>query len=1214
MTDQNDKNDTQKSSTPSNGGGIHDNTAPVGVGSHIAQASGSGAHASVTHTEHHHYADDQYDVRGLENPYLGLAAFTYDEREKYAGRERVVAHAVDLLTTPGDQRTLLFITGASGSGKSSFAQAGLLPALEQHYQQRHHTVRHTVFRPSKQPVAMLADALLQLGMPAVKLNASPATLYEHIQVHTPDQAINVIVIDQFEELFTQSESGQRDTFFTLLTTLPSFGDLHIHLVATIRADYLPELFAHKALYDEAKRGIDLRVMTEDELKQAIQHPVQQYPDAKGKHFESALLDKLATDAAGNAAYLPLLQVTLDDLWKRGWLKLSAYGTLTDAIQQRAEQVYTWRDFDGVQQECRTHEEQVLLLDLLLDFVVSGSGSDDAAHRDVRRRRPLVALQSDDPQRARLIDDLVRARLLSTSRQPSAAGEEEVVDIIHESLLSRWERLKEAIDAKREMLQQREHFEQALREWLKHGRDAKYLLMGVRLSEAQALNDRGDVALRTAEAQDLLWRSAKQQEAREHQLRTTLNRSESQRLAFAAREQFHDFPEVALLLAEQAVSRHHSAETEQALRDLLTRVQWQPIVCSGHQRQVIHATFAPDSQSVLTASADGTVRLWDSYGTGIRDFSGHEGVVWRARFSPDGQYIITASSDFTVRLWAAANGHTSQTLIHPNDVRDAHFSPDGQYILTWTRDGTTILWDFTGRQLQQYRGGQAQFLPDGSGVVTVLPDFSVRVYSLTGEQVVTLIGHQAEITSVVIDPTSERILTTSRDRTARLYHRNGNLQSVLRGHRYDVLSAAFDPNGQTIATASGDRTARLWSLDGSVLATCEDHTSEIFQVQFSPDGQYILTCSGDTTARLWRRDGTQVYALSGHTDIVANATHSPDGQHIVTASYDTTARLWHPTCAECPTIRGHTDWVFSAVYSPDGQRILTASFDGTAQLWDRNGGLLQVFSGHQAPVWHAIFSKDGQYVLTGSADGKARMWGLNGRQLVVYDGHSDKVLHVALSSDGQYIVTASADGTARLWDLSGTLLRVFQGHRSWVHGAAFSPDGNVVVTASVDRDRMVTLWDLHSGRPITRLIGHEKGVNAAQFSPDGQYLVTASYDRTARVWTRDGVHQQTLVGHLGWVYHAEFSPDGNFILTSSEDRTARIWTHDGRPTATLSGHTELVYRATFSPDQRRIITASQDNTARQHWFAIDELLLSLRARVGRTLTEEEVQRFSLDGTR
>ncbi len=77
--------------------------------------------------------EQPYDVRGLANPYLGLQSFTCADHLKYAGREKLIAETVARLTAPDDPLALLFVTGASGSGKSSFVQAGVLPALEKHY-------------------------------------------------------------------------------------------------------------------------------------------------------------------------------------------------------------------------------------------------------------------------------------------------------------------------------------------------------------------------------------------------------------------------------------------------------------------------------------------------------------------------------------------------------------------------------------------------------------------------------------------------------------------------------------------------------------------------------------------------------------------------------------------------------------------------------------------------------------------------------------------------------------------------------------------------------------------------------------------------------------------------------------------------------------------------------------------------------------------------
>ncbi|MBV7330348.1 hypothetical protein KFU94_19270 [Chloroflexi bacterium TSY] len=193
--------------------------------------------------------DQAYDVRGMKNPYIGLQAFTYAERNRYAGREGEVADALTRLTQSGGERTLLFVTGASGSGKSSFAQAGLLPALEAYYHQQEFTLRHAVFRPGEKPLAGLAGALRQLNLAAKDVFAIAAE-YQLAPPPNPvnDNQISILVIDQFEEIFSQSEPVQRKEIFSLLTSLPPFRDLRMHIIATMRADYLPDLFADESLY------------------------------------------------------------------------------------------------------------------------------------------------------------------------------------------------------------------------------------------------------------------------------------------------------------------------------------------------------------------------------------------------------------------------------------------------------------------------------------------------------------------------------------------------------------------------------------------------------------------------------------------------------------------------------------------------------------------------------------------------------------------------------------------------------------------------------------------------------------------------------------------------------------------------------------------------------------------------------------------------------
>src|SRR5512138_2411532 len=154
-------------------------------------------------------------------------------------------------------------------------------------------------------------------------------------------------------------------------------------------------------------------MNGDALREAIQQPFRvTYPD-KDKRFQDELVQRLAGDAAEDAAYLPLLQVTLEEIWRKGMLTLGSYTNLADAIKQRADKVLEYQNYDAAQpSQPRLREEQAAILNLCLDLV--DVSLDDEARRDVRRRRSKDELISGAPERARLIDTLAQARLMSVS--------------------------------------------------------------------------------------------------------------------------------------------------------------------------------------------------------------------------------------------------------------------------------------------------------------------------------------------------------------------------------------------------------------------------------------------------------------------------------------------------------------------------------------------------------------------------------------------------------------------------------------------------------------------------------------------------------------------------------------------------------------------------------------------------------------------------------
>jgi hypothetical protein len=172
--------------------------------SFTAKSIQTGSNSTII--ENNFSIEDAYNVQGLSNPYLGLQAFTYNDKNKYAGRQSYIPTAIDQLTNP--PITLLFVTGVSGSGKSSFAQAGLLPALESYWQKRYELVKSVVFRPSQQPMLGLEDALQQLSLNPSdwqKQFGNSEDFENFMSKRTPANQINLLIIDQFEEVFTQSQ-------------------------------------------------------------------------------------------------------------------------------------------------------------------------------------------------------------------------------------------------------------------------------------------------------------------------------------------------------------------------------------------------------------------------------------------------------------------------------------------------------------------------------------------------------------------------------------------------------------------------------------------------------------------------------------------------------------------------------------------------------------------------------------------------------------------------------------------------------------------------------------------------------------------------------------------------------------------------------------------------------------------------------------------------
>ncbi len=583
----------------------------------------------------------------------------------------------------------------------------------------------------------------------------------------------------------------------------------------------------------------------------------------------------------------------------------------------------------------------------------------------------------------------------------------------------------------------------------------------------------------------------------------------------------------------------------------------------HDGPVNSVRFNPAGTRVVTASDDGTARIWDAAtGEAATPPLRHAGKVRCARFCPAGRWVVTASGDGTAQVWDAASGERrGPALRHTEAVNHAEFSPDGRRVLTGSSDHTAQVWDAaTGRRV-----GSPLVQPAAVGLVAFSPD---------GRRIVTVDA---------IDATPERASALPRE--VRLWDAApGRLIAIpVPEPGAHAQHASFSPDGERLAVSHGTaQSAQLWDAwTGIPVGHALAHKGWVYGAVFTPDSRRLVTGCGDGTMRLWDPASGQPIGqpLLIHGE-VQSAAVSKDG-HWMAGSGGVTAqvadaRTGKPAGPPLP----HTSLVTEVSFDPQNRRLLTASRDGTVRLWDvapreiRRPALpaewswihrLTTAAGHEGTAVDS-HSPDGRRAVR-IRDGAADVFDLvAGRALGKPLPHEGQVLSGGFSPDGRRVVTAGKNGIAQVWDWvnswpAGPPTR----HSRWTYTARFSPDGGRLVTASMDRTARV--WDIVSGRPLTPPLKHQADVFFADFSPEGRRVVTAGADNMAQVWdARTGERLGPALMHRQPVSHASFSPDGRFVATAGWDWTARLWdAWTGEPVTPPIAFPEKVTHAGLSPD-------------------------------------------------
>lgn len=658
---------------------------------------------------------------------------------------------------------------------------------------------------------------------------------------------------------------------------------------------------------------------------------------------------------------------------------------------------------------------------------------------------------------------------------------------------------------------------------------------------------------------------------------------------------------AIRIAEEAVNRAESGSKAWPL-SVLSRIGYasynRPFYISqtrlAPDDTIYSAVFSTDNNYILTAHEDGAARIKDLYGNLQQKFQKNNERINSAVFSPDegNTLILTASHDGTARLWRR-DGTLLKELNHDGSVTCASFSPNGDKMLTASFDNTARLWNMNGTQLHVFdheaRVISAAFSPRGNRILTASWDRTAKLWDLEGNLLVTLGGHENTLSSASFSPDADGkyILTASWDRTARLWDGSGKTLATFT-HNDAIISALFSPDGKFFSTASRDGEIKLWNRESKKLKTKIKYERTISTVSFSPDGDFILTAYDDGTAKLWDLQGSQRAQFNKHTQEVNAVAFSPNGGHLFTASYGENAVLWDLKSNVLTTLM-HQRQVSAAEFSPDGKSILTVSQSGIARLWDDKGKLWRIFE-HKEKIILAIFVPQERFILTADNGGVIKLWTRDGICINTLEKYRRRLSSVAISKDGEKILAVSGSKTVILWNSKGEILNEFD-HEAILCKAIFSPDEQSILTISCSDSEKdaefnecddcekgtVILWDLEGEQLGAFNLAH---IVSAVFSSDGARVLIALKTGIVIVGDQTGKILQTLdlAKNNRELVSASFSSDGNRILTIQEGGKATLWDLNGEVLADYR-HDMQIYRATFAPGEDQILTASLDMTAR-----------------------------------
>ncbi len=1079
-------------------------------------------------------------------PYPGLRPFNEEESVFFKGREE----HIDKIISQLQEKKFLMVTGASGDGKSSLIYAGLIPRSRAgFFKAEFNNWIIASFKPERAPLSNLALALnnhlnykdvneleddLSYGFSSLIKIYTESEHYldqnseNFIQAdsNTKQTLINksanlLILIDQFEELFTNSEnfnkgkpSLQAITLINLIietTKIAEKKNLPVYIVCTMRSDYVGDCAAFKGLPEHIVYSqFFVPRLKRQEIHRAISEPAK----LSGNKINNRLIERLINDLGDGLDQLPILQHALNRIWKSHiddgaeemdiihyakvggldggllpedqknlfveWyqkqplfkLKILEGASLTNVLNAHAREL-----FELSVNYCRNHIKRDIPAEdahkILQKIFTCLTKINDG--RPVRNRSSILEIKQIIGSS---IDNSLIEGLVNLYREPGntllkpfiakdnndfTLLDNDVLDITHESLIRNWTELMDWTKKDHENVLVLNDFKKQVERWEQKNRSADYLLTIGSLSYFKSWYE-------TIEPNPYL--IAKYDSSN---LPPIQKEEEATRLISSA----NDY----LQISEATIRRKRKAV--RAISIIIA------IVLLGFTSWAfLERNKALNQQKIAnqkTKEAKTSEKL--AHHSELNALKAkNDALFLKEKAEMSEKFALTAKQQAEL---------SKQDALSAKGIAEAEKQKAQQQTDVAKKEKNNAEQEKIKAEQEKTKAENAELKSRKLKLISVAQNLALKssLYKknkdLSGQLAVQAFMFNKNNGGATEDPV--------------IYEGLRNAYAILDSGKHATLTgsemearALVEIQNKLISVGLDGEIYKEDFKEGTLKPLFEiKYTSPINSVFFSPNGNYLVTGHDNFTVCLWEfrstgaerknvmeiTDGKTVNykELKGHKAAVRSVAFSPDGNHLTTAGKDSTLIIWNIQ-AQKPvqekTIKASAA-IKSLVYLNNGELLISAQEDGRIVLWNINTGLgKEVFKSASIKPLCMALNKTKNNLLVGFSDGTLMSFDLNNTEVDKikhweFKAHSAAIEYLAFNNDYSMVASAASDKTIKFYNFhsyfenynsigSSTELK---NNNSKVKSFIFTSDNKIVAGCA---EKSIKIWETSSEKLVSKI--------------------------------------------------------------------------------------------------------------------------------------------------